>query len=169
MPPAEQPYAGNIELKLELAKLRAQIEWYKRKLLGGGQSEKMDRAQMLLDLSGLESAVQKATELETITYQREKNTAQTKCERDREAFGKLPVTETIIIEPEKVKADPPPMKKSARNARWSWTSPRPSSSSANTFAPNTTAKQTAPNRLSLRPPRRARCPAATLPPDSPPV
>ena len=106
MPPAEQLYAENLQLKLEIAKLRAQIEYYKRKLFGGGQSEKLDRAQMLLQLGELEAAAQKARELETITYQREKTSAQTRLERDREAFEKLPVSETIIIEPEEVKADP---------------------------------------------------------------
>ena len=107
MPPVEELYAENIELKLELAKLRAQIEWYKRKLFGGGQGEKMDRAQMLLHLGELENAMQKAAELETISYQREKNAAgQTRRERDREAFEKLPVSETIVIEPEEVKDDP---------------------------------------------------------------
>lgn len=106
MPPAEEPHAENIELKLELAKLRAQIKWYKRKLFGGGQGERMDRAQMLLELGALENAVQKATELETISYSREKASAQTKRERDREAFEKLPVTETIVIEPDEVKAEP---------------------------------------------------------------
>jgi transposase len=113
MPPAAQVYAENkllcaelAELKLELGRLRAQIEYYKRKLFGGGQSEKLDRAQMLLALGELETTAQKARELETITYRREKNDAQTKRERDREAFEKLPVTESIVIEPEEVKADP---------------------------------------------------------------
>ena len=115
MPPAEQLYAENQlllaevnEMKLELAKLRAQIEYYKRKLFGGGQSEKMDRAQMLMNLGELEKAVQKAAEIETITYSREKsaNDAQARRERERQAFEKLPVTETITIVPDEVKSAP---------------------------------------------------------------
>jgi len=114
MPPAEQLYAENQllhaennEMKLELEKLRAQIEYYKRKLFGA-QSEKLDRAQMLLALGEMEKAARKAAEIETITYSREKsaNDAQARRERAREAFEKLPVTETITIEPEEVKADP---------------------------------------------------------------
>ena len=113
MPPAEQLYAENQillaennEMKLELARLRAQIEYYRKKLFGGGQSEKLDRAQMLLALGEMEKAAQKAAELETITYQREKADAQARREREREAIEKLPVTETITIEPDEVKADP---------------------------------------------------------------
>ena len=120
MPPAAQLYAENQvlhaenrqlgaelnELKLELARLRAQIEYYRKKLFGGGQSEKLDRAQMLLALGEMEKAAQKAAELETITYQREKADAQARREREREAIEKLPVTETITIEPDEVKADP---------------------------------------------------------------
>jgi hypothetical protein len=95
-------------LKLELAKLRAQLEYYKRKLFGGGQSEKLDRAQMLMALGELETAAQKASQLETITHSREKgaNDAQARRERDRQAFEKLPVTETITIVPDEVRADP---------------------------------------------------------------
>jgi len=41
MPPAEELYAENRSLKEENAELRAQIEWFKRKVFGRGQSEKL--------------------------------------------------------------------------------------------------------------------------------
>ena len=106
MPPAEQLYAENIELKLEVEKLRAHIAWLKRKLFGGGQSEKLDRAQLLLSLGELENKIAQAPKVETITYQREKAGAQARREANQKAFEKLPVTETIVIDPDEVKAEP---------------------------------------------------------------
>ena len=106
MPPAEQLYAENIELKLEVEKLRAQIAWMRKKLFGGGQSEKLDRAQMLLALGELENKIAQAGKIETITYQRQKQDAQAKREASQRAFEKLPVTETVVIEPDEVKAEP---------------------------------------------------------------
>ena len=106
MPPAEQLYAEVIELKIELAGLRAQIAWLKKRLFGGGQSEKLDREQLLLALGELEAQVAQADKTETITYQREKPDAQAKREASRQAFEKLPVTETIVIDPDEVKAEP---------------------------------------------------------------
>lgn len=106
MPPAEQLYAENIELKMELAQLRSQIAWLKKKLFGGGQSERLDRAQLLLDLGELEKAIERAGKIETITYERQKADAQARREQGREAFEKLPVAETIVIEPDEVKAQP---------------------------------------------------------------
>ena len=41
MPPAEELYVENLALKQENAELRAQNEWFKRKVFGGGQSEKL--------------------------------------------------------------------------------------------------------------------------------
>lgn len=54
MPPAEELYAENLRLKEEPAVPKAQIEWLKRKLFGGGQSERLDRAQLMLQLGELE-------------------------------------------------------------------------------------------------------------------
>ena len=106
MPPAEELYAENIELKTENSKLRAHIAWLKKKLFGGGQSEKLDRAQLLLTLGELENKIAQAPKVETITYQREKADAQARREANQKAFEKLPVTETIVIDPDEVKAEP---------------------------------------------------------------
>ena len=106
MPPAEQLYAENIELKLENGQLRAQINWLKKRLFGGGQSEKLDRTQLILALGQLEEADQRAKQLEKVAYERERNTVKSKKERDQKAFENLPVSETIIIDPEEVKASP---------------------------------------------------------------
>ena len=39
MPPVEQVYAENLQLKQEKAVLQAQIAWLKKRLFGPGQSE----------------------------------------------------------------------------------------------------------------------------------
>ena len=46
MPPVEQVYAENVALKERIVELEAQIEWLKRKIFGGGQSEKLPLAQL---------------------------------------------------------------------------------------------------------------------------
>ena len=54
MPPVEQLYAENLELKERNAQLEAQVAWLRKQLFGGGKSEKLDRAQLLLKLNELE-------------------------------------------------------------------------------------------------------------------
>jgi hypothetical protein len=54
MPPAKQLYAENLALKEEVAQLKVQIDWLKKRLFGPGQGEKLDRAQLLLKLEELE-------------------------------------------------------------------------------------------------------------------
>ena len=56
MPPAEELYAENLSLKEENTVLRAEIGWLKQKLFGGGQSDRLDRTQLLLKLSELENS-----------------------------------------------------------------------------------------------------------------
>ena len=41
MPSAEELYARNLQLEQELSVLRAQIEWLRQQLFGGGKSEKL--------------------------------------------------------------------------------------------------------------------------------
>ena len=92
-------------LEEENAHLRAQIGWLKQKLFGGGQSERLDRAQLQLALGELEKlaeAVAQTTKL--ISYERAR--AVEKRPVAAEAFAKLPVKETVVIEPEEVKAQP---------------------------------------------------------------
>ncbi len=93
-------------LKQEVALLRAQIEWFKKQLFGAGKSEKLDRAQLLLQIDALEKAAAAAERpVETITYERAAGPAP-KRTLPAESFAHLPVKETVVIEPEAVKADP---------------------------------------------------------------
>jgi transposase len=108
MPPAEELYAENRSLKEENAELRAQIEWFKRKVFAGGQSEKLpplpEPAQSRLALPGL---TEKATtpHLQLVTYERRQPSGE-KRPLPAETFAKLPVNETIIVEPDEVQAAP---------------------------------------------------------------
>ena len=83
--------------------LKQQIDWLKRQLFGGGKSEKIDRDQALLALGEME-ARQKQMQEQEVSYTRAKPTAQRRCPAER--FEKVPVTETVEIVPEEVKADP---------------------------------------------------------------
>src|SRR5438445_5741630 len=112
MPPVEEIYAENLELKGELlafknevASLRSQIAWLKQQLFGPGKSEKLDRVQLLLKLGELEklAAVERPTE--TLSYERSKSTGE-KRTLPAESFAHLPVKETVEIVPDEVKAQP---------------------------------------------------------------
>ena len=105
MPPAEQLFAENLALKEELAVLRTQIAWLKQKLFGGGQSERLDRAQLLLQLGVLEKLAAAVPPPQTIAYERAGPTGG-KRTVPAATFALLPVKETIVIEPEAVKAEP---------------------------------------------------------------
>ena len=105
MPSLEQANERIRLLEEENANLRAQIGWLKQKLFGGGQSERLDRAQLQLALGELEKladAVVETTKL--ISYERAR--AVEKRPVAAEVFAKLPVMETLVIEPEVVKAQP---------------------------------------------------------------
>jgi transposase len=105
MPPLDQLPAAYLALEQENAVLRAQIELYKRKLFGTGQSERVDRDQMLLALAGLEKLVEQAESPKPQHISYERQSAQPR--RDpAEVFARLPVQETIIMEPAEVTAEP---------------------------------------------------------------
>ncbi|MEO7796688.1 MAG: hypothetical protein ABIY47_03065 [Opitutaceae bacterium] len=94
-------------LRQENAALRAQIAWLKQKLFGGGQSEKLDQAQLRFHLEELEQLAAKSeTQVETITYERAKTTVKEPRQVPAEVFAHLPVAETIEIVPEAVQQDP---------------------------------------------------------------
>src|SRR5882672_824223 len=93
-------------LRQEIAVLRRQIEWLKQKLFGSGQSEKLDRAPLLLTLGELEKLATAAERpKETISYERATGPAP-KRTLPAESFAHLPVQETVVIEPAAVQADP---------------------------------------------------------------
>ena len=92
-------------LEEEIAHLRAQIGWLKQKLFGGGQSERLDRTQLQLELGELEKLAEAVVETtKLISYERAR--AVEKRPVAAEVFAKLPVKETVVIEPEEVKAQP---------------------------------------------------------------
>ena len=93
-------------LKQENAVLRAQIAWLKQKLFGPGQSEKLDRAQLLLTLGELEKLAGAAEQPKaTVTYERAAGPAP-KRTLPAESFAHLPVKETVELVPAAVQADP---------------------------------------------------------------
>jgi transposase len=92
-------------LREENAVLRRQIEWLKQKLFGPGQSEKLDRAQLLLTLGELEKLAAAERPVATISYERAAGPAP-KRTLPAESFAHLPVQETVVIEPAAVQADP---------------------------------------------------------------
>ena len=91
-------------LKQEVTVLRAQIAWLTQKLFGPGQSEKLDRAQLLLQLGELEKLAAERPQ-ETITYERAAGPAPQRT-LPAESFAHLPVQESVVIEPAAVQADP---------------------------------------------------------------
>ena len=105
MPPTEQIYAENQELKVENAQLRLQIAWLKKRMFGGGQGEKLDAAQLKLALEQLEQRADRQTTLQQISYER-RTGAPTERKSPEELFAKLPVTETVVVEPPEVQAAP---------------------------------------------------------------
>lgn len=109
----EELLAENLQLKASLAEkdgkiaeLEARLAWLSRQYFGTGKSEKLDRAQLLLELGEVaaELALLKG-EPETVTYERRKPKPRTH-QSAAEHFENLPIHETVIIDPEEVKADP---------------------------------------------------------------
>jgi transposase len=106
MPPAEQLYRENQQLLAENAVLRQQLEWFKRRMFGPGSSEKTDRLQALLELEGGQAAAApEPAATHTLTCQRRSQRREERVTR-AEAFKHVPVAETVVIEPEEVKAQP---------------------------------------------------------------
>lgn len=103
MPPQEVLYRENQQLRSEIAALRAQIEWLKKQVFGGGKSEKLDRAQALLQLEELTRKEEEQTQ--QMAYQRRVPKPAVK-QVPAEHFAHLPVDEIVTVEPEEVLADP---------------------------------------------------------------
>ena len=105
MPPAAELFEENRSLREEITVLKAQIGWLKQQLFGGGQSERLDRAQLLLQLGDLEKLAARAGATTTVTYERTAPRPETRTV-PAETFAHLPVAETIVIEPPAVQAEP---------------------------------------------------------------
>ncbi|MGF1453666.1 MAG: IS66 family transposase, partial [Opitutales bacterium] len=104
MPCADAVWEENQRLKLEVSLLKEQIAWLKKQLFGSGKSERLDAAQLRLQLDELEALVERH-EAQSITYERRKPKAG-KHEAPAERFQDLPVEETVVVEPEEVAAEP---------------------------------------------------------------
>lgn len=96
MPTAESLQAENEALKGENAVLRAQIEWFRKQLFGGGKSEKLDQAQIVLRLGEMEKTAVRMPTPRLVSYERQAPKARP---TPAENFAHLPVTETIEITP----------------------------------------------------------------------
>jgi transposase len=105
MPPTSEELATQLQaLQGELTTVQAENAWLRRQLFGAGKSEKQDRLQVNLPLEGVvenpaPAAVQQVS-YERVAAPREKRPA------PADAFKNVPVKETVVIEPEEVKADP---------------------------------------------------------------
>jgi len=104
LPPSTDLASQLRDLQTELAAVKAENAWLKRQLFGPGKSEKIDRLQTQLALP--ETPTLPVTpKTETITYQRVAPPKQ-KRTLPAELFKNVPVKETIVIEPEEVRAQP---------------------------------------------------------------
>jgi transposase len=104
VPPAEELYAQCLQLQRENAALRIQLDWMRRQLFGGPKSEKLDRAQLALQLGELPEAKSGPQPARTVSYERPLPAAPRQA--PAEAFASLPVDETVVIEPEEAQAAP---------------------------------------------------------------
>jgi hypothetical protein len=103
VPPVEQVLREYPLLKAENAALRAQIDWLKQQVFGGGKNERQDRAQLRLQLDELEKLATRTPAPQRITHERAKPEQRT---LPADNFATLPVRETIEMIPDAVKADP---------------------------------------------------------------
>ena len=87
--------------------LKRQLDWLRRQLFGPGKGEKLDRLQLLLKLQGVEEelAAKAAAPAREIRYER-RAPAPEKRAAPAELYAKLPVSETVVVEPVEVRADP---------------------------------------------------------------
>jgi transposase len=97
----------NGALRDELAVLKWQLEKLRRQVFGPGRGEKLDRLQLLLKLQEVEAALAAKAEAprQAVSYER-RAPAPEKRAAPAELYAKLPVSETVVIEPEAVKAEP---------------------------------------------------------------
>jgi len=104
LPPYDELAARLRDREAELVLAKAENAWLRRQLYGPGQSEKQDRLQANLPLEGVVDNPVPA-QVQRVSYER-LAAPREKRPVPAEAFKNVPVKETIVIEPEEVKADP---------------------------------------------------------------
>lgn len=104
MPPVEAVHAENEQLRVENTLLREQLAWLRKQMFGGGKGETLDPAQLKLKLEAIQARLEEH-KTQKVTYERTIGQAK-QSEPPKERFKDLPVQETLVIEPEEVKADP---------------------------------------------------------------
>jgi transposase len=104
LPPYDELAARLRERDEELAAAKAENAWLRKLLYGPGKSEKQDRLQGSLPLEGVVEMPVPA-KMQKVSYER-LATPREKRPAPAEAFKNVPVKETIVVEPDEVKADP---------------------------------------------------------------
>ena len=114
MPPLAELPAAYLAIKRErdalrdeLAVLKWQVEKLRRQVFGPGRGEKLDRLQLLLKLQEAEAALAAKAEApkQSISYERSAPKPEKRA-APAELYAKLPVSETVVIEPAEVRAEP---------------------------------------------------------------
>lgn len=86
--------------------LRQQIAWLKKRLFGGGCGEKIDPKQLELLLQGLEAAKAAKESAPVLKVEYERPVRRIEKALREENYGRLPVLDEQVIEPEEVQAEP---------------------------------------------------------------
>lgn len=107
----EQAKHRIVQLEEQLAKVMLQLEWFKKRFLGTGKSERQDAMQLQLQLEELKQTTEATLQEEKISYERRKARRKDPRVLPAERFGNVPERETIEIIPEEVKADPESFKR----------------------------------------------------------
>ncbi|WP_342751076.1 IS66 family transposase [Termitidicoccus mucosus] len=83
--------------------LKRQLEWLRRRVFGAGRSETFERQQLLLQLGELGARLAERAHRQQVSYERK---VPEKKAAAADIYARLPVKETVTIEPEEVKAQP---------------------------------------------------------------
>lgn len=90
----------------QITQLEARLAWLLKQYFGTGKSERFDHTQLLLELDDVQRQLSELKgETEELSYERRKPKPRVH-QTPAEHFENLPVHETVVIEPEEVKAAP---------------------------------------------------------------